>query len=246
MALAAPARAASFANWAAVVVSGDDEAAHADIHTEAFDNARRDVAAALERRGFSPANLAQFSVEPALHPRTAPKAADLPAIARTLSVLARRAPAGCLVYFTSHGAPQGAVLADRLLAPPALARAIDRACPGRPVVAVISACFSGVFVPALAGPDRLVVTAARRDRPSFGCGESDRYPYFDACVLASFPASADFLALARRARACVADKERETGAEPPSDPQIFVGARLSLPTFQDAARNPLSRRGTQQ
>ena len=29
----------------------------------------------------------------------------------------------------------------------------------------------------------MVLTAARPDRTSFGCGEADKYPYFDDCFL---------------------------------------------------------------
>jgi Peptidase C13 family len=38
-------------------------------------------------------------------------------------------------------------------------------------VVVISACYSGVFIPRLANPDMLVITAADADHPSFGCRE---------------------------------------------------------------------------
>ena len=67
---ASAARAASapapgpFSNWAAIVVAGDFHAAHTNQPTEAFDNARRDVSVALEKVGFSPANLREFSVRP--------------------------------------------------------------------------------------------------------------------------------------------------------------------------------------
>ena len=56
---------ADFHEWAAVVVAGDDHAAHAADPTEAFDNARRDVVrAARQTRGFAAGHMAQFSVEP--------------------------------------------------------------------------------------------------------------------------------------------------------------------------------------
>ena len=64
-------------DWAAVVVAGDYHAAHTDNLTETFDNARRDVAADLMRKGFSAANLAQFSVRPELYPEPSPGKADL-------------------------------------------------------------------------------------------------------------------------------------------------------------------------
>jgi hypothetical protein len=100
-------------------------------------------------------------------------------------------------------------------------------------VAIISACFSGVFVPALDGPNRMVLTAARPDRASFGCGQSDRYTYFDGCVLQSLERVHDFAALGPAAAACVARKEVETKAAPPSEPQTEIGAqlRLALPLY---------------
>ncbi|HEY2483264.1 MAG TPA: C13 family peptidase [Caulobacteraceae bacterium] len=227
-----PADAASpFSDWAAVVISGDNLAAHVDRHTETFDNARRDLARALQKRGFSPANMAEFSVEPRLHPDTAPYPARLAEIDQALRRLTARARGGCLVYLTSHGSTDGAVLGERLVTPGTLADVIDASCRGRPTVAIVSACYSGVFIPALAAPDRLIVTAARRDRSSFGCGEADRYPFFDACVLEALPAATDFLALARRARLCVARRERQEHMAPPSDPQIVIGARFHSPPF---------------
>ncbi len=220
---AAPAWAQSpYAHWAAVVVAGDDQAAHTDQRTKAFDNARRDITTALERRGFSAANLAQFSADPAQTDANVQLSRPR-AIARALGNLAARAADGCLVYITSHGDPDGVAIGETVVSPNALARLIERACPNRPVVAVISACFSGVFVPALRGPDRLVVTAARSDRSSFGCGESDRYPYFDACVLRSLDGASGFLDLGPRARECVARREREERVGPPSEPQISAG-----------------------
>ena len=96
---------------------------------------------------------------------------------------------------------------------------------------VISACFSGVFIPALAGPDRLILTAARRDRSSFGCGEADTYPFFDGCILDALARAGDFLAAGGEARACVARREREEHMSPPSQPQVYVGARFHALPF---------------
>jgi hypothetical protein len=72
----------------------------------------------------------------------------------------------------------------------------------------------------------MILTAARSDRTSFGCGESDRYPYFDACMVQSLPQAQDFIQLADRVRTCVADKEKTTGMDPPSEPQLWIGPQL--------------------
>jgi hypothetical protein len=45
-------------------------------------------------------------------------------------------------------------------------------------------------------------------------------------MLQVLPAAHDFVALAPKVQACVADREVETGASPPSEPQVFVGPAL--------------------
>lgn len=222
---ASAADAGPLSDWAAVVVAGDWRA-QSGGPSEAFDNARRDVSIALERAGFDRANIRQFSTRPQRYPDTRPGLSEVNAIYDGLSEAAAKAKGGCLVYVTSHGMPQGAMLDERVLMPGVLAGMIDEACPARPTVAVISACFSGVFVPELAKADRMVLTAARRDRTSFGCGEDDKYPYFDDCFLQSMPKASDFAALGPAVRACVAAREEAENAKPPSEPQVYVGAGL--------------------
>lgn len=219
--LSVPAEAAGFGDWAAVVVAGDHRA-HDGSQAEVFDNGRRDIVNDLVALGFDRENIAQFSVEPGLHPGT--QSSDPGNIASALFDLSSRTSSGCFVYITSHGSPEGVVVGDGLWSPKKLAHAVDNACGGRPTVVMISACFSGVFVPALASPERLVVTAARPDRTSFGCGNTDKYTYFDQCVLQSFSSTGDFPDLATGAKACVASREKQMGAVPPSDPQIALGA----------------------
>ncbi len=230
---ASPFAAAPFQSWAGVVAAGDDRSAHADIPTQAFENARRDVTAAFLARGFSRANLAELSMHPERYPDDHAQKTSAETLWTALSAQAARAPAGCLVYVTSHGSPAGVVVADRLVPPAILAALVGRACGARPTAVILSACFSGVFLPALEAPNRLVFTAARRDRSSFGCGEKDRYPYFDGCVIEALPAARDFPDLADRVKRCVADREDTEGMRPRSQPQLFVGAafRAAVPGF---------------
>lgn len=231
-----------FSNWTAVVVAGDYHA-HSGGPTEAFDNARRDVSKALVELGFDKASIQQFSVRPKRYPADAPGTADARTLYESLRAGAQTAKAGCLFYISSHGGPDGAILGEELLRPYLLAAILDDACPNRPSVVVISACFSGVFIPPLQKSDRLILTAARADRASFGCGESDKYPYFDACFLTSAPDAHDFAALGARVQACVARREKETGAEPASEPQVWIGPALRplLPLYafdRSAPRTP--------
>jgi hypothetical protein len=214
-----------FSRWAAIFVAGDWRA-HSGGPSEAFDNARRDLAEGFIAAGFSRQNVRQFSTHPDRYPDVAPFPSQLQMIANELASLADPGKEGCLVYFTSHGSPDGALVGDNLFPPAAAKQMLDRTCGARPTVVVISACFSGVFVPALAAPNRMVLTAARPDRSSFGCGEADKYPYFDACMLESLGHASDFGMLGRTAIACVSRREKEEGATPPSEPQIYIGGDL--------------------
>jgi hypothetical protein len=227
------ARAANYSDWAVVVVAGDWHA-HDGSPSEIFDNARRDVSAALARIGFNPSNIAQFSVRPNRYPAIRPLHSDATSIADKLWELSNRTHAGCFLYFSSHGSPSGLVLGESILTPVKLDGMVSDACEDRPTIMVISACFSGVFLRALEAPNRMILTAARRDRTSFGCGGTNKYPYFDDCFLASVADSSDFRGLALRTRQCVARTERATGMSPPSEPQIFIGSAIAsrLPAWR--------------
>ena len=240
LALAGPAQAASpFRDWAAVVIAGDWHA-HSGGPSEAFDNARRDVAHALEQAGFDPANLRQFSVRPKRYKDTHPDKSDPKAIYDSLVDLTGKATGGCLIYFSSHGSPDGVVIDQRILPPGMLAAILDATCGTRPTVVIVSACFSGVFVPPLASTNRMVLTAARPDRSSFGCGEADKYPFFDECFLQSIPSAKNFAALGATVQGCVAAREIKEGMKPPSEPQLFIGPTLRpvLPLYTLASAPP--------
>ncbi len=85
------------------------------------------------------------------------------------------------LILTSHGSRAGlAVKAGRLtqtLTPSNLADMLARTGVRYKVV-VISACYSGVFIPRLANLDTLVITAADADHPSFGCRDKAKWTYF--------------------------------------------------------------------
>jgi hypothetical protein len=221
------------AGWGAVVVAGDDHA-HSGAPSLVFDNARRDLATALTRLGVSPSNIEQFSVQPDQFPKERLELSDPRTVATRLWDLSNRTTGGCFLYFTSHGSPDGIVMGDNTFSPAQMKQIVGNACGDRPTVIVVSACYSGVFVPALEAPNRLVLTAARPDRSSFGCGESDRYTYFDACFLQSLQGNADFPDLAHAVQTCVAAREKKEQVDYPSEPQLAVGqqAARELPRWK--------------
>ena len=110
--------------------------------------------------------------------------ATIEGLAMSLHAAANRMDADNDILFlilTSHGSRAGlAVKAGRLtqlLTPVNLADML--ALTGvRHKVVVISACYSGIFIPRLANPDTLVITAADADHPSFGCRDKAKWTYF--------------------------------------------------------------------
>ena len=213
---------AAFGGWAAAVVAGDWRGGNG-LRIDAFDNARRDLANALVGAGFEPANIRQFSPDV----RQGVLDASPDGLSKSWFELTRQASAGCLLYVTSHGTPGKIVMGKRELRPRDIDLMLDFTCADRPTVVVLSACYAGSFIPTLAQANRLVVTAARADRSSFGCGAGFDYPVFDACVLKALPVATDFGALVASAQSCVAAREKAEKLVPPSEPQLSLGEDIA-------------------
>jgi hypothetical protein len=93
-------------------------------------------------------------------------------------------------------------------------------------VLVVSACYSGGFLPALRDPDALVITAARHDRASFGCGSESVATYFGrAWMIEGLNRGISFIAAYDHATRRIAQRERIEDYES-SLPQIAVGANI--------------------
>lgn len=218
-----------FDGWASAIIAADWRTSHGEP-IQAFDNARRDLTAGFLAAGFSRADMYDATLRPDVTPVTTAAAALAGIRAATA-----RATRGCLLYVTSHGGPQALVFGpDTQLTPTSMATLVRELCQDRPTIVVISACYSGIFVDGLAAPNRMIMTAARRDRSSFGCSEDAAYPYFDACVIQTLPTASDFVALANAVRACVKTREEAEGLSPASEPQVSIGAsmQLMLPTLR--------------
>jgi hypothetical protein len=52
-----------------------------------------------------------------------------------------------------------------------------------PMLLIISACYSGSFIPLLAAPNRIIITAAASDKSSFGCGPTSKNTVFTQFLL---------------------------------------------------------------
>ena len=152
----------------------------------------------------------------------------------------------CLVFLTSHGsAEHGIYLAasGSNLMPADLDHDLQIGCGEAPTVVIVSACFSGQFVaPPMTRPNRIILSAARPDRTSFGCGAGFSYTYFDECLIGALPDAVDWHQVYDRTRGCVSQREGQIEAEP-SEPQAWFGEAvqgLRAPLAPRSTANPLA------
>lgn len=133
-----------------------------------------------------------------------------------------------LVFLTLHGSEDHQLVVQMPplpldpIDPDWLKRTLDRSGLG-PQLVIVSACYSGGFLPALEAPTRMVMTAARSDRPSFGCGPDSELTYFGRALLVdALNRTIDFPQAFELARRGVEARERREGFDP-SEPQLVVG-----------------------
>lgn len=133
------------------------------------------------------------------------------------------------LILTSHGSRDGlAVTAGRVmetLQPSNLAEMLERTGIRYKVV-IISACYSGVFIPRIADADTLVITAADAQHPSFGCQDKAKWTYFgDAFFNVALRRSNNLKDAFLLARSLVLKRELRQGFEP-SHPQMAGGGNV--------------------
>jgi hypothetical protein len=90
-------------------------------------------------------------------------------------------------------------------------------------VIVVSACYSGSFIKPLADDHTIVLTAAAKNRPSFGCGTESELTYFgEAFYRDALPSAPTLRAAFEAARGEITAREKAE-RERPSNPQAFFG-----------------------
>jgi hypothetical protein len=158
--------------------------------------------------------------------------ATIESLAASLQAAASRLDAERDILFlvlTSHGSPDGlAIKAGRLeetLAPSRLGDMLANTRVRHKVV-VISACYSGVFIPRLASPDVLVITAADADHSSFGCRDKAKWTYFgDAFFNVALRRTISLKEAFLNARSLIRARELREHFEP-SNPLLAGGANV--------------------
>jgi Peptidase C13 family len=216
----APAGAAG--TWQVVLAAGDDA-------EPVFDNAAREMNRRLVAAGIPPGNIHRLSASaPELATGAEPATAEV--LLRRIAELPGRPEDQCLIFLTSHGERGSGVWlarSNRALTPDELARALSRGCAAVPTVVIVSACYSGSFATGkMARPNRVILTAARGDRPSFGCQAHRIYNFFDECLLQVLPQASTWHSASEGADGCVRRMEHQLGV-PPSEPQAYFGRTVA-------------------
>jgi hypothetical protein len=133
-----------------------------------------------------------------------------------------------VLYTTSHGAPLGLAYNDGdqgygAISPTRLWTVLSELGIGNRLL-LVSACYSGVFVPMLQSDTTAIVTASSADRSSFGCQAENDWTFFgDALVNRALRKRQPLATAAAEAQATIAGWERREKLDA-SRPQVAIGA----------------------
>ena len=136
-----------------------------------------------------------------------------------------------LVYLTSHGSQDHKFLLQlgnlplTQITPQELDTALIHSGIKHQII-IISACYSGGFIEPLRNDHRLIITAARKDRTSFGCGADSEITWFGKAFWAdAMNEHDDFEQAFMQAKSDIA--AWETNADyTASEPQISMGKEM--------------------
>lgn len=135
-----------------------------------------------------------------------------------------------VLYSTGHGAPYGMTYHDGdegfgVLTPARLA-ALLQELGLRNRLLILSACYSGAFVPVLWSDTTALFTAASAGRTSFGCAADNDWTFFgDAFVNRALRKPQPLAAASTEALRLVGEWESGKGFQP-SYPQVSIGSRV--------------------
>ena len=163
---------------------------------------------------------------PSTLPRGTPETFGI-ALARVAELMNRNEDV-LVVYTTGHGTPYGLYYNDAdngygAISPNRLHDVLDQ-LGIRNRLLILSACFSGVFVPRMQAENTAIVTAASADRSSFGCVAENDWTFFgDAMINHALRKPQPLAAAFNEANGLIASWEAQFPVRP-SQPQVSIGA----------------------
>ena len=137
-----------------------------------------------------------------------------------------------VLYTTSHGSPDAGLnfrdpaRGAAVIAPAKLAAMLDQTGAKNRLI-ILQACFSGQFVPVLAGPRTVVATASSSMKSSFGCSAGNDWTFFGYALINQAMRQPDtFVRQFRRAFVTIVGWEERLQVVS-SSPQIEVGSETA-------------------
>ena len=199
-----------------------------DSSIPVFDNAVDGMAQRLiAAKRTRPDDIIRLSAMPAIIAQPGVRTVSAARIVEAVESLKPAAGEGCMVFATSHGGYNAGLYLSpfrEFLTPASLDAALVRGCGNAPSVVVISGCFTGSFAkPPMTRANRIILTAAREDLTSFGCGAGREFTVYDACLLATMDKADNWRTTYVRTRMCVVAAEAQEKVAY-SDPQEYFGA----------------------
>ena len=151
---------------------------------------------------------------------------NLERVFRHLAAWSQAQPMSLTILVSTHGSP--GVLSVNIgnqyhppLRTAQLKTWLDQLHPRTQVTLLLSACYSGSFVDALQGPNRMVLSASAADRNSFGCSYHEKNTWFIGQLLGPhFAPQSTWEDVFTATRSGVEEQERLQRMTPPSNPQI--------------------------
>lgn len=154
-----------------------------------------------------------------------------------------------LVHFVSHGAPTGELVLDHRHLPLNDLTVADgkqwlNSLKVKHQWIVVSACYSGQWVYALASPQRAVFSSAAQDRTSFGCGDDSERTWFSKALYGEDMTAGihdpDAWFAAANSRVTAMEAEQGIAEDEHSLPQKSVGKEFVSWWQSEALRAPLA------
>ncbi len=137
-----------------------------------------------------------------------------------------------ILFVTTHGSPDGGLIyrdgeaGIGAVGPQRLATLLEQYGYKRQLV-ILSACFAGIFIPALYGEQHVTIAAASADRTSFGCVPSNDWTFFgDALINTALRKPQPLIKAVDEAMVLIKGWET-THKLIPSQPQIYVGDKAN-------------------
>jgi len=138
-----------------------------------------------------------------------------------------------ILFATTHGDPNtGLAYRDGdkgvgMIAPMRLANLLDDLGFERRMI-LLSACYSGIFLPLLTNENSIIVTAAASNRTSFGCAPGNDWTFFGDALINNGLRKPQPFDKATEEAASLIGKWEASKQLPPSRPQTFVGDKAIM------------------